>query len=161
MSKIEHIGRFSNETTRYFGNSIFDAYFENVDEDALSIQKLFDITLTQELPRDYTEILAQELRKLDLEIDHTGKTGPISCQNVPCHRDMIIGSPRSIVANVGKQTGRLLIHQDLNGKIIDSVELTQGDIFTFDHHQNWHSVLYTGNPQSFMMIVRASVTNIL
>lgn len=161
MSKIGHIWRFSEESIEYFWESIFDTYFENRDRKALSLQKLFDVTLIRELPSSYIEILSWELKRFNLEIDHKWETNPVSCQNVYCHRDKLDWSHQSIVANVWRQTGELLIHEKLRGKVIDSVVLTKWDIFTFDHFDNWHSVEYTGNPQSFMMIVRASVKNIL
>ncbi len=161
MSKIDYIWRFSEESTEYFWESIFDAYFENRDRKALSLQELFDVTVVQELPRTYIEVLSWELKRFNFEIDHKWETGPVSCQNVFCHRDKIDWLHQSIVANVWRQTGELLIHKKLRGKVIDSVALSKWDIFTFDHFDNWDSVLYTWNPQSFMMIVRASVTNIL
>jgi hypothetical protein len=137
---------------------VLDVFMEDLDRYALSQWRLFDVTLCQELPREYMDILFCELTKRWHGIDPLGKNSPVSCQNVPCHRDQIAGSHESIIVNVWKQTGDLLIHDSLNGPIVATAPLDKGNIYKFNHFSSYHSVRYTGDINSFLIVVRASVT---
>lgn len=156
-SFISHIWQLSDSSIQYFSDAILGAFLEYREAWDTDEQKLFEAILTRELPRDYVSRLSDELSQFWLQIDHTGKTSPVVCQNVHPHWDKIQGSHRSIIANVWKQTWELLIHHPEDKKVIASAPLVPGRIIEFSHYKDMHSVNYTGNPESFLMIVKASV----
>ncbi len=158
--QITSVGSLDLAISNLLANLVLDVCLEDIDRNALVRWNLFDVTLYRELSWEYMGILSQELWKRWYGIDLLGKNSPVSCQNVPCHRDQIAGSHESVIVNVWKQTGDLLIHDSLNGAIIASAPRDKGNIYKFNHFSSYHSVRYTGDINSFLIVVRASVKKV-
>lgn len=161
MWSISFLGSFPSEVSNTFLHQVLDVAIEDINQDAIHRQKLFEWILPRELDPNYMPRLETELSGLWLEIDPCWNMAPILCQNVSSHVDQIQWEPLSIVANVSYQSWLLRIHEGKNGKIIHQASLERGKIFCFDHHHDWHSVEYTGNPKNFLVLVRASVRRII